>query len=129
MNNYIIFDSECPFCNKTIIHLAKLDKLSSFYFVANNSKKGKELILEFNLNTIFNNTIITVINDRYYIKSKALIMYLKYIKRYSVIRLIHKFLPLKFSDLIYSYISLNRRKIISNCSIPNQQLKSKFILK
>jgi predicted DCC family thiol-disulfide oxidoreductase YuxK len=61
MNNIIIFDGDCPFCNKTIMFLAKLDNSDSFSFISNQSTIGKKLIKEFKLKNLFSETIITII--------------------------------------------------------------------
>jgi predicted DCC family thiol-disulfide oxidoreductase YuxK len=129
MNNIIIFDGDCPFCNKTIMFLAKLDNSDSFSFISNQSTIGKKLIKEFKLKNLFSETIITIIDNKCFFKSNAIFKFFKNINKFKVLQIIHKVIPIKLSDFIYSLISKNRKKIISNCEIPKSHIKSKFIIK
>jgi len=128
MNKIVIFDGNCPFCNKTIMYLAKLDNFNSFYFIFNQSKSGENLIKEFELKKIFSETIITIIDNKCFFKSNAIMKIFKHLKKFKFLRIIHKIVPLRLSDIIYSLISKNREKIISNCEIPKSHIKTKFII-
>jgi len=129
MNNIIIFDGDCPFCNKTIMYLAKLDNSDSFHFISNQSTIGKKLIKEFKLEKLYSETIITIIDNKCFFKSNAIIKFFKHIDKFEILRIIHKVIPIKLSDFVYSLISKNRKNIISNCEIPKSHIKSKFIIK
>lgn len=61
-------------------------------------------------------------------KSNAIMKIFKHLKKFKFLRIIHKIVPLRLSDIIYSLISKNREKIISNCEIPKSHIKTKFII-
>ena len=94
MKNIIIFDGDCPFCNKTIMYLAKLDNSNSFHFISNKSKIGEKLINEFELKNIFSETIITIIDNKYFFKSNAILKFFKHINKFKILQVTHKIIPI-----------------------------------
>ncbi len=128
-NNYIIFDGECGFCNKTIMFIAKNDKNNTFKFISSLSKFGTKLLLKYNIKGLEKATIILVENE-VYIKSVAIRKILLKISSYKIIGYLMFLFPKKLSDYVYDLISKNRKLIIKNsiCEIPNSEIRKKFIM-
>lgn len=89
----------------------KLDKNKIFKFISNNSDYGKELINEFNLNSITTETIILFTSEKeFLIKSDAAI---SIITRLNIIFKIFNILlviPKVIRDKVYDYVAKNRYK-------------------
>lgn len=128
-NRYIIFDGNCGFCNKSIMILAKMDVNNNYFFVSNKSIKGINLIEKFKLENKTNETIILIIEDRYYLKSKAIFNFIVDAKNSKILKLIFSVFPIIFCDKIYDFIAKNRTKIITNkiCELPNTNISRKII--
>jgi predicted DCC family thiol-disulfide oxidoreductase YuxK len=128
-NKYIIFDGECGFCNKTILFLAKKDTKDKYLFVSNLSQKGIELLQKFDIKNLSNSTIILIDNDKYYIKTLAILNFFIDINFFKIFFTLLKILPLSFTNRIYDLISRNRKKIIrnTNCEIPKLNISRKII--
>ena len=127
MKDILIYDGDCPFCNKTVLQLAKLDSDDKFCFVSNLSRKGKKILKNYDIDGLTKLTIIIIINDEIYIKSRAILKFLSYTKKYFFVRVLLCITPLFVSDKVYDFISNNRKKIIKNkCEIPNENIIHKF---
>ncbi|MDE0967140.1 MAG: DCC1-like thiol-disulfide oxidoreductase family protein [Flavobacteriaceae bacterium] len=109
--NTILFDSKCNLCSKSVKKVMKLDKNKIFKFISNNSDYGKELINEFNLNSITTETIILFTSEKeFLIKSDAAI---SIITRLNIIFKIFNILlviPKVIRDKVYDYVAKNRYK-------------------
>ena len=119
--NTILFDSKCNLCSKSVKKVMKLDKNNIFKFISNNSDYGKELITEFNLDSITTKTIILFTSEKeFLIKSDAAI---SIITRLNVIFKIFNILlviPKVIRDKVYDYVAKNRYKWFGendNCEI------------
>lgn len=109
--NTILFDSKCNLCSKSVKKVMKLDKNKIFKFISNNSDYGKELINEFNLNSMTTETIILFTSEKeFLIKSDAAI---SIITRLNIIFKIFNILlviPKVIRDKVYDYVAKNRYK-------------------
>ena len=109
--NTILFDSKCNLCSKSVKKVMKLDKNKIFKFISNNSDYGKELINEFNLNSMTTETIILFTSEKeFLIKSDAAI---SIITRLNIVFKIFNILlviPKVIRDKVYDYVAKNRYK-------------------
>ncbi len=129
MTDIVFFDGNCPFCNKTVMQLAKLDERNQFMFVSNISNKGKEMLKKKKLLMASNSTIVTLTNGVYYTKIKAIYHFLRTAKKLLLLQFFIWIIPLFLSNRVYDYIARNRLKIVKGaCEIPSQQLLEKFVL-
>ncbi len=130
-NNYIIFDGERGFCNKTIMFIAKKDKNKNFKFVSSLSEFGAKLLLKRNIMGLEKSTIILIKeNEGIYSKSVAIRKILLKIPFYKLFGYFMYLFPKKISDYAYDLVSKNRKLIIKNdtCEIPNSETRKKFIM-
>ena len=128
-NRYIIFDGDCGFCNKSIMILAKIDANNKYLFISNLSEKGKNLIHKFKLKNETNGTIILIIGDEYFLKSKAIFNFITDAKNSKILKYIFSIFPVYFCDKIYDFIAKNRKKIKTKliCKLPNKNISQKII--
>lgn len=109
--NTILFDSKCNLCSKSVKKVMKLDKNKIFKFISNNSDYGKELINEFNLNSITTETIILFTSEKeFLIKSDAAISIITRLNIIFKIFNILQVIPKVIRDKVYDYVAKNRYK-------------------
>ena len=109
--NTILFDSKCNLCSKSVKKVMKLDKNNIFRFISNNSDYGKELINEFNLDSITTKTIILfTIEKEFLIKSDAAISIITRLNVFFKIFNILLVIPKVIRDKVYDYVAKNRYK-------------------
>jgi predicted DCC family thiol-disulfide oxidoreductase YuxK len=127
---FIIFDGNCGFCNKSVMFIARNDIADKYLFVSNNSNLGKELIFKNNIKTSVKESIILVKNNTHLIRTSAFIEILLNLPKYKFLGNIINIFPLYFSDTFYKIISKYRLHILKSntCPIPNNSIKNKFIL-
>ena len=129
MTKIVFFDGNCPFCNKTVMQLAKLDSKHQFIFVSNTSRKGIELLEQEELLIASNSTIVTLVNGIYYVKTEAIFQFLKTTKKLLFLSFFIGITPLLIANKVYDLIARNRLKIVKGaCEIPSQKLLKKFVI-
>ncbi len=121
IKNSILFDSKCNLCSKTVKRVMKLDKNKLFTFISNNSKYGKEIIKENNLNSITTETIVLFTTENeFLIKSDAAISIAVKLNPLFLIFNLLFVIPKNIRDRIYDYVAKNRYKWFGendNCEI------------
>lgn len=125
----ILFDGVCNLCNGSVNFLIRRDFKKVFIFSPLQSNFGKLLVEELNVPKKID-SIILVIDNKYYIKSDAVIEIIKELKWYWRMLNILKILPRKFRNLLYDFIASNRYKWFgkrNKCMIPTEDIKSRFI--
>ena len=109
IKNSILFDSKCNLCSKTVKRVMKLDKNKLFTFISNNSKYGKEIIKENNLNSITTETIVLFTTEnKFLIKSDAAISIAAKLNPLFLIFNLLFVIPKNIRDRIYDYVAKNR---------------------
>jgi len=127
---FIIFDGNCGFCNKSVMFIARNDIDDKYLFVSNNSNLGKELIIKNKIKISAKESIILVKNNTHLLRTSAFIEILLNLPKYKFLGHILNIFPLYISDSFYKVISKYRLYIIKEytCAIPNNSIKNKFIL-
>jgi predicted DCC family thiol-disulfide oxidoreductase YuxK len=132
MNNLIIFDGECNFCNFYINKLIDLDKNRVFRFTPYDSDLAIKTLGIHGIPLDFRESFILIENDVFYLKSSAVIKILSKLSPVTkIIALIMKYLtPKILRDRLYDYVAKNRYKIskqYDSCRLPTPELRSRFI--
>ena len=121
--NTILFDSRCNLCSKTVKNIMKIDSKNIFNFISNNSKAGKKIITDYNLNSITTQTIILFTSEKeFLIKSDAVIAIISRLNFVFKIFNVFYVIPKKMRDIGYDYIARNRYNWFGendNCEITN----------
>lgn len=78
-NSYkiIIYDGKCMLCSKTIAFITQRDKKEKFKYLSYRNSVAKELLDKHNLDFKSKQFIVYINNERYYIKSRAVLEILR----------------------------------------------------
>ena len=116
MNNsssIVLYDNKCGFCTKIAEYLKKKDTENIIQWIANDSSRAKQLILNLKLEHHLDSIIYTD-KKNYLIKSAAIVEILKILQ--FKIRFLIQLFPLSFCNFIYDKISANRY-LFNRCEI------------
>jgi len=127
----LLFDGVCNFCNSTVLKIIKYDSKDIFVFASLQSKIGKSITSNLNIDTTKVDSIILFETEtNFHVKSNAALRVMQLLGGFWKLATIFKVLPVSFRDSIYNYIAKNRYKWFGkkdNCMIPTTELKSKFL--
>ncbi len=126
----ILFDGVCNLCNNSVNFIIRRDIKSIFLFAPLQSNFGEVLTAKMNIPQKID-SIILISENKYYIKSDAVIEIIKQLKWYWRMLIIIKILPLKFRDFLYDFIANSRYKWFGkrdSCMIPDGNVKSRFLV-
>ena len=109
--NYVIFDGECGFCNKTVMFLAKKDLHNKFVFISNVSYEGKRILGSDPLlqSTIQDSIIIIAEDGKTYTRERAFLFFFKQIPKLRLHYYILKGMP--FKNWLYRIVAKIRQKL------------------
>jgi predicted DCC family thiol-disulfide oxidoreductase YuxK len=132
MDNLIIFDGECNFCNFYINKLIDLDKKKVFRFTPYDSELALKTMSAYGVAFDFRESFILIEKGNFYLKSSAVIQILSKLSplgkmtAFSMKYLIPKFLR----DKVYDFVAKNRYKIskhYDSCRLPTPELRERFV--
>ncbi|WP_312082163.1 MULTISPECIES: thiol-disulfide oxidoreductase DCC family protein [Epilithonimonas] len=128
MNNIILYDGECGFCNFWIQWILKKDKKNQFTFSSLQSSFSQNFLNDNELPTQDFDSIIFVSNGKIFKKMLAVIEISRLIGGYNKLLLLLRILPISILNSIYDFIARNRYKIMQQqCALPTQEQRNKFI--
>ena len=123
----VVFDGVCVLCNGVFKWLIENDKQEQFMYTNFQSNYSKENNLR--LNDINSVAVIKLNGEKIY-KVQAVYYILKKIKRYLILRIVLKLLPLFLTNFCYDLIANSRYRIFGKydtCFIPDKKTKKNFI--
>ena len=130
-SNIILFDGVCNFCNFWVNFIMDRDAKSVFKFASLQSEAGIKLIEKHSINTKDIDSVILIMNNKYFVKSEAVLKIARELTSFWKIFYYFKFIPAPVRDFIYDIIAKNRYSIFGkreSCRIPTEEEKSKFIV-
>jgi len=129
LNNVVLYDGECGFCNFWVQWLLKFDRYNVLRFASLQSEIGQKFLKKNDLNTINFDTLYFIKNHKiFYHQSSAILEILSSLNIFMKIFLIFKIIPLQIRDKIYQMFSSNRKKLSNaNCLIPTLEQRKKFL--
>jgi len=126
----ILFDGVCNLCNATVNFVIKRDKNGVFRFAALQSEIGKELALEFNIDTSQSDSIILIDNEKCYIKSSAALHISKQLSGGYPLLFGFMIIPTFIRNWVYDFVARNRYQWYGkkeSCMVPTTEMKEKFL--
>ncbi|MGC1515875.1 MAG: DCC1-like thiol-disulfide oxidoreductase family protein [Maribacter sp.] len=127
----ILFDGVCNLCNGAIQFVINRDENDVFRYAALQSKIGKQLITERNIDSQSIDSIVLIEPGiAYYTKSTAALQITKDLRGGWSLLSVFLWLPESFRNIVYDFIAKNRYKWFGKkeeCMIPTKALKSKFL--
>ena len=107
----IFYDGVCNLCNGLVQFILRKDSQRKFRLVAIQSQVGKDLLKRFNITGDTLKTVIVLVEDRIYIRSRAIFKIFNELGGFWNFLLIFSVLPVRFNDLIYNLIAKHRYRI------------------
>ncbi len=128
----ILFDGVCNLCNSSVLYVIKRDTNNAFLFAPLQSKIGKSIINEFNIDTAKTDSIILYKpkERKIYHKSSAALQVAKQLSFPTKLMAVFFIVPKLIRNWVYHYVAKNRYKWYGKkdaCMIPTPELKSKFL--
>ena len=116
LQNYkvILYDGDCPFCNRMVTLLIRLDKKELLRYAALDSETAMRLLGKEYDAIIKEDSLVFHKNKKNQIRSQAVIEALEFINRRFWSRLLHA-IPQNIRDWGYDMIARHRRRIYTSC--------------
>jgi Uncharacterized protein conserved in bacteria len=109
--NILLFDGFCNLCSRLANFIILRDKKAKFLFLSLQSASGQSLLKKFGLPTDDFDSIVYVSNDKYFLKSTAILYILKELGGIWKLFFIFIIVPNFIRDFIYKIIAKTRYKI------------------
>ncbi|MGG0219809.1 thiol-disulfide oxidoreductase DCC family protein [Bacillus mycoides] len=129
MNNIILFDGDCNFCNQSVQFIIARDPLGHFQFASLHSPLGKKLLKQYNIDAHID-SIVLIKSDKSYIKSDAILNICKSLKGFWKFGALFLLFPKFIRDFCYERFAKNRYKLFgrnTQCSIPSPEIRKRFL--
>ena len=126
----LLFDGICNLCNGAVKFIIKRDPKGKFKFAALQSEIGQTLLKKQGLSGNDFDSVVLVIDEKYYTNSAAALMVLKELDGFWSLTYVLIYLPKSFRDFVYKLIARNRYKIFgkkSTCMVPSNDIKQRFL--
>lgn len=129
MNDIILFDGECNFCDQSVQFIIKRDKKALYSFASLQSEVGQQLVNTYQVPANLD-SLILIKNNSYYTMSSAALRICRHLsggwKLFSLLLLIPK--PIR--NYFYKIIAKNRYKWFGKketCMLPTLEMKKRFL--
>ena len=130
MNQLILFDGECHFCNQSINFIMKHDPEMHFHFAHLSSDIGIKLLYELNIPREIN-SLVLIQDNQYFIESTAALKISKKLNKGWPSLYLLIFIPKFLRDFIYRLVANNRYILFGkakSCEIPSKKDRERFLL-
>lgn len=131
MNNIVLFDGVCNFCDSSINYVIDHDPKKKFQFAPLQSEAGERLQKQFNLEVNKLDSVLLIRNDKILSKSTAALYVAKQLSGAAPLLFAFIIVPAPIRDWVYNYIAKNRYKWFGkkdSCMIPTPDVRSRFLL-
>ena len=125
----LLFDGVCNLCNSLVLFIIKRDPKSQFKFAALQSACAQTFLKKFGLESANLNSIVYIKDEKYFLKSSAILYTLRDLggvwKFFFILIVIPKFIR----DFLYNLIAKSRYRIFGkkeSCMIPNPKISERF---
>lgn len=125
----VFYDGDCGFCNFWIQWILERDHQNQFLFASLQSNFGQSFLKERQLNLENFDTIILWQPTQYYLtKSEAIIKIASKLGGIYTFLRIGTIFPKFLRNIIYSFISNRRKKVMKDfCIMPTEEMMKKFL--
>lgn len=130
MERIILFDGLCNLCNRSVQFIIKHDKLDIFKFTSLQSESGRLLLGKYNIKSKGIDSIVFIRDNRYYLKSTAVLYILKDLRGGWKFLFGFVVIPTILRDLFYDLIAKMRYKLFGkrdSCMMPDEKVKGRFL--
>lgn len=126
----ILFDGECNLCNSSVNFVIRHDKKNHFRFAALQSEAGKELLKQFNITNLPNESFVLIEHNKAFTRSTAVLRVTKRLNKLYPLLYVFIIIPSPIRNFLYDLTARNRYKWFGKrdqCMIPTDELRSKFL--
>jgi len=130
MDNIILFDGVCNFCNRTINIILKYDKDAYFQFAPSQSNAAMGIMQQFGLEQQAITSVILIDNEKVYTKTDAVIQIANRLSGWPSLFRLLKFIPKSIRNFGYDLIAKNRYTLFGKrdqCMIPEASARNRFL--
>ena len=111
MSSAILYDSECALCNSQVRFIRGRDRQKQFRFIPLQTEEGRNLLRSAGLNEDELDTVVYVRDDKYLIRSSAVIGILGDLGGAWRLLTGLRVVPSRLRDFIYNLIAKNRHRL------------------
>jgi predicted DCC family thiol-disulfide oxidoreductase YuxK len=126
----ILFDGVCNFCNSSVNFAMDRDPSMKFKFASLQSEQGQFYLKKFNLPVDQMNSLVLVTEERYWMRSDAVLEIARNLKGLWPALYFFKIIPGFIRNPIYDLIARNRYKWFGKreaCRLPTAADKARFL--
>ncbi|BDD04179.1 thiol-disulfide oxidoreductase DCC family protein [Aureibacter tunicatorum] len=130
MNNVIMYDGDCPFCNSVVNYIFEIDRKKKFMFSPLQSKFSKCTLKLHGIDLVELNTVYFLSNGVLYHKSGAVLKILGKLPFPFFLLQIFSLMPRSWRDAGYMVVSRNRLKLMSkkSCRLYTAEDRKRIIM-
>ena len=128
--NIVLFDGVCNLCSRTIQFIIRKDSKSIFRFASLQSESAQLLLGQLNRLPPGFDTLVYIRDDRYYLKSTAVLKILQKLGGGWRLLYLLIIIPRFIRDLVYNFIAKHRYKCFGKnetCMVPMPEYKERFL--
>ena len=129
MNNIILFDGECNFCDASVQFIIKRDPKAVFSFASLQSEIGKQLLAAYELSDNIDSMVL-ISDERSHLKSSAALRIAKGLSGIWKLAYIFIIVPRPIRNLFYDFLARNRYKWFgkkNSCAVPSPDVRKRFL--
>lgn len=127
LNNIIMYDGECGFCNRSVQFILKYERNQKLHFTSLQSSFSKKVLSDFNMKNDFDDSILFYTDGKLFSKSKAVLRIIPFLKWYFFPLLIFWAIPNFIRDFVYDLIARNRKRFNLVCKKPESKNSTRFL--
>ncbi|GGN62144.1 thiol-disulfide oxidoreductase DCC family protein [Oceanobacillus indicireducens] len=129
MNNIILFDGDCHFCDASVQFIIKRDQKAVFSFASLQSETGKQLLAAYELSGNIDSMVL-IADGKAHLKSSAALRIAKELSGIWKLAYALIIMPRPVRDLFYDVVARNRYKWFGkkeSCAIPSPEVRKRFL--
>ncbi|MEC5423518.1 thiol-disulfide oxidoreductase DCC family protein [Virgibacillus sp. C22-A2] len=129
MDNLVLFDGECNFCDRSVQFIIKRDKNARYKFASLQGDAGQEIIRQHQVPAEMDSLILVENNSCYYKSSAALRICRNLTGGWKLLSLL-LLVPKPIRDYLYEIIARNRYKWFGkrdSCTLPSPEIRKRFL--
>lgn len=129
MNNIILFDGECNFCDASVQFIIKRDPKAVFSFASLQSEIGKQLLASYELPRNIDSMVL-IADGKAHLKSSAALQIAKELSGVWKLAYACIIVPHSVRDFFYNVVARNRYKWFGkkeSCTIPSTDIRKRFL--
>src|SRR4051812_6382863 len=109
MEQIVLFDGECHFCDWSVQFIIKRDPKELFRFVSLQSVVGQELLERYKV-PLDIDSMVLIEQEKVYVKSNAALRICRHLRGAWKLLYIFKLIPISIRNSVYDWIAKNRYK-------------------